>query len=183
MKKCLSLLLALVMVLGLLGSAAARDTGRTTAESVDFVILSTTDMHGKCWDVNVLTDGSETNTMLRVSTAVSQYRQSYGENMLVIDNGDLYQGTLVSVVQLGKITSGESQLPPAMALCLAHIGYDVSVLGNHEFNYPWTTMSKAYAYLDYNTKIHSYIICEIKTQPFEPSFLGQLSGYVSPFSC
>ena len=150
MKKCLSLLLALVMVLGLLGSAAARDTGRTTAESVDFVILSTTDMHGKCWDVNVLTDGSETNTMLRVSTAVSQYRQSYGENMLVIDNGDLYQGTPVSVVQLGKITSGESQLPPAMALCLAHIGYDVSVLGNHEFNYPWTTMSKAYAYLEEN---------------------------------
>ena len=33
--------------------------------------------------------------------------------------------------------------------------------------------------LFYNTKIHSYIICEIKTQPFEPSFLGQLSGYVS----
>ena len=33
--------------------------------------------------------------------------------------------------------------------------------------------------LFYNTKIHSYVICEIKTQPFEPSFLGQLSGYVS----
>ena len=149
MRKCLSLLLALMLVLGLLPAAVtAEDT--PAPETVDFVILSTTDMHGKCWDKNVLTDAAETNTMLRVSTAVSQFRQNYGENMLVIDNGDLYQGTPVSVVQLGKITSGESELPPAMALCLAHIGYDVSVLGNHEFNYPWTTMRKAYDYLEEN---------------------------------
>lgn len=33
--------------------------------------------------------------------------------------------------------------------------------------------------LFYNTHIHSYVIVEIKTQKFEPSFLGQLSGYVS----
>ena len=33
--------------------------------------------------------------------------------------------------------------------------------------------------LFYNTHIHSYIITEVKTQKFEPSFLGQLSGYVS----
>ena len=33
--------------------------------------------------------------------------------------------------------------------------------------------------LFYNTHIHSYVIAEIKTQKFEPSFLGQLSGYVS----
>ena len=144
MKKILSLFLALALLLTLLPVFAAAEEGG----SVDFVVLSTTDMHGKCWDKNVLTDANETNTMLRVSTAVSQYRANYGENLLLVDNGDLYQGTPVSVVQLGKITSGESDLPPAMALCLAEIGYDVSVLGNHEFNYPWTTMSQAYAYLE-----------------------------------
>ena len=143
MKKLLSLLLALVLLLGILpGAVFAEDEG-----AVDFVVLSTTDMHGKCWDKNVLTEGNENNTMLRVSTAVSQLRESYGENLLLIDNGDLYQGTPVSTVQLGKITSGESTEPPAMALCLGDIGYDVSVLGNHEFNYPWTTMTKAYDYL------------------------------------
>ena len=145
MKQAIAMLLALVLLLGVLPAAAA---AAEQTDTVDFAILSTTDMHGKCWDVNVLTDGNETNNMLRVSTAVSQYRQSYGENLLVIDNGDLYQGTPVSVVQLGKITSGESDLPAAMALCLAEIGYDVSVLGNHEFNYPWTTMRGIYAYLE-----------------------------------
>jgi len=33
--------------------------------------------------------------------------------------------------------------------------------------------------LFYNTKIHSYVIVEVKTTVFETSFLGQLSGYVS----
>ena len=144
MKKTFAIVLALTLLLGLLPVPASA----AGSESVDFAVLSTTDMHGKCWDKNVLTDAAETNNMLRVSTAVSQIRQTYGENMLLIDNGDLYQGTPVSVVQLGKITSGESELPPAMALCLGQIGYDVSVLGNHEFNYPWTTMTKAYSYLE-----------------------------------
>ena len=143
MKKFFSLLLVLAMLLSVLPAAAFAADG----DSVDFVVLSTTDMHGKCWDKNVLTENNENNTMLRVSTAVAGYRESYGDNLLLIDNGDLYQGTPVSTVQLGKITSGESNEPPAMALCLGDIGYDVSVLGNHEFNYPWTTMTKAYEYL------------------------------------
>ena len=143
MKKFFSLLLVFAMLLSVLPAAAFAADGDT----VDFVVLSTTDMHGKCWDKNVLTENNENNTMLRVSTAVDEYRESYGDNLLLIDNGDLYQGTPVSTVQLGKITSGESNEPPAMALCLGDIGYDVSVLGNHEFNYPWTTMTKAYEYL------------------------------------
>ena len=143
MKKTMALLLALVLLLGMLPAAGFA----AEAETVDFVVLSTTDMHGKCWDKNVLTEANENNTMLRVSTAVRGFRETYGENLLLIDNGDLYQGTPVSTVQLGKISSGESSDPPAMALCLGDIGYDVSVLGNHEFNYPWTTMTKAYDYL------------------------------------
>ena len=144
MKRLISFLCVLAMLLTLLPMAAFAAEG----ESVDFVVLSTTDMHGKCWDKNVLTDGNENNNMLRVSTAVQGYRETYGENLLLIDNGDTYQGTPVSTVQLGKITSGESDLPAAMALCLGDIGYDVSVLGNHEFNYPWSTMSGIYAYLE-----------------------------------
>ena len=31
----------------------------------------------------------------------------------------------------------------------------------------------------YNTVLHCYVVVEVKTKKFEPSFLGQLSGYVS----
>ena len=117
----------------------------------DVAILSTTDMHGKCWNTNILTGAAENNNMLRVSTAVKQFRQEYGaENVLLIDNGDLFQGTPVSQVQLLMRASGESTDQPAMAVCLKEIGYDAFVLGNHEFNYPWDIMSDTYRWLEEN---------------------------------
>ena len=87
--------------------------------------------------------------MLRVSTAVSRIRAEFGpENVLLIDNGDLFQGTPISQVQLLRYFAGSSDLPPAMALCLARIGYDAFVLGNHEFNYEWKGMNAVYDWLE-----------------------------------
>jgi 2',3'-cyclic-nucleotide 2'-phosphodiesterase/3'-nucleotidase len=146
MKRLISFLCVLAMLLTLLPVAAFAAEG----ESVDFVVLSTTDMHGKCWDKNVLTDGNENNNMLRVSTAVQGYRETYGENLLLIDNGDTYQGTPVSTVQLGKITSGESDWPAVMALALADMEYTAAALGNHEWNYPYATMEGIRSYLAEN---------------------------------
>lgn len=115
----------------------------------DVAVLTTTDMHGKCWDTNVLTDAAEKNNMLHVSTAARQFREKYGaENVLLIDNGDLFQGTAVSEIQLLDYISGNSKEPPAMALCLAEIGYDAFVLGNHEFNYDWKPMRNIYTWIE-----------------------------------
>ena len=33
--------------------------------------------------------------------------------------------------------------------------------------------------LFYHVRLHCYVVVEVKTEPFEPAFLGQLSGYVS----
>ena len=68
--------------------------GEKAADYTDVVILSTTDMHGKCWNTNVLTDSPQRGSMLKVSSAVTQIREEYGEeNVLLVDNGDLFQGT------------------------------------------------------------------------------------------
>lgn len=150
MKRLLAVLCVLAMVLTLAPMAAFADVilppDEFEDETIDFAVLSTTDMHGKCWDTNVLTDGTESNNMLKVKTAVNQIRKDY-KNVILVDNGDLYQGTPVSSVQLNKYTQGLSEDPLAMAVCLADIGYDASVLGNHEFNYSWKTMQDARAYL------------------------------------
>ena len=117
----------------------------------DVAVMSTTDMHGKCWSENVLNDTDEKHSMLRVSTAVKKTREMYGEeNVILIDNGDLFQGTPVSQTQLMEYSSGKSKEPPAMALCLREIGYTVFSLGNHEFNYDFQTMSDTYAWLSEN---------------------------------
>ena len=99
--------------------SALAEQGQADGAYTDVAILSTTDMHGKCWDTNLLTLSTVKNNMLRVSTAVNRIRTEFGpENVLLIDNGDLFQGTPVSQVQLFRYFAGSSDLPPAMALCL-----------------------------------------------------------------
>lgn len=120
-------------------SAMALDAKEEFAE---FVLMTTTDMHGKCWNVNILNDTQVNNSMLRVATAVKAARAKYGDNVIVIDNGDLFQGTPISSY---NIQCGGKENP--MAIALKYIGYDAFVLGNHEFNYSFTTMQKVYEYL------------------------------------
>ena len=97
--------------------AAERPEEQEEQASTEVVILTTTDIHGKCWDVNLLTGQEEKNNLLRISTAVRQIRQKYGpENVLLIDNGDLFQGTQVSQVQLQQRSAGTSNGPPAKAV-------------------------------------------------------------------
>ncbi len=114
----------------------------------EFVVLSTTDMHGRCWDKNILNDTNMNNSMLNVATAVAELRETYGENVVLIDNGDTYQGTPVSTLQISEYTQGNTTDPNPMAISLKYIGYDLVTVGNHEFNYAWSTMSDIYAYLE-----------------------------------
>ena len=142
-----TILLLVVCALAVLCGAAAEEKAACT----DIVILSTTDLHGKCWETNLLTGAAEMNNILRVSTAVKEIREKYGkENVLLIDNGDLYQGTQVSEYQLLQRRLHQSDDPLVMALCLKEIGYTASVPGNHEFNYPWDLMQENYRWLKEN---------------------------------
>ncbi|MBQ9291561.1 MAG: metallophosphoesterase [Clostridia bacterium] len=139
------MLLLMVCAFAMICGAEAEEKAAYT----DIVILSTTDLHGKCWDTNVLTGSAEKNNLLRISTAVNEIREKYGkEQVLLIDNGDLYQGTQVSEYQLMQRHLDQSDAPLAMALCLKEIGYTASVLGNHEFNYPWEVMEENYRWLE-----------------------------------
>ncbi len=140
LKRGLALLCMLALLLCMIPAAAS------AADLGEFTILSTTDMHGRCWDVNLLTGGSVSNSMLNVSSAVASVRNSKS-NVILIDNGDLYQGTPISGYHLTQLKAGETTDPNPMALCLAEIKYDISVIGNHEFNYSWDVMEQTRSYL------------------------------------
>ncbi len=140
-KRSIALLCMLAMLLSVLPAVSAAEG------DAEFVVLTTTDMHGRCWDKNVLNDTNMNNSMLNVATAVAQLRETYGENVVLIDNGDTYQGTPVSTLQISEYTQGLTTDPNPMALSMKYIGYDVSNVGNHEFNYAWGTMSDTYDYL------------------------------------
>ena len=142
MKRGLALLCTLALLLSLMPAVFAAE-GET-----EFVVLSTTDMHGRTWDRNVLNDTNMNNSMLNVATAVAKMRETYGENVVLVDNGDTYQGTPVSTLQISQYTQGVTTDPNPMAIAMKYIGYDAANSGNHEFNYAWDTMADIYAYLE-----------------------------------
>ncbi len=139
LKKILALLCVFALLLGLVPAVSAADLG-------EFTILSTTDMHGRCWDTNILNDTGANNTLLHASTAVKQIR-AQKQNVILLDNGDTYQGTPVSTYQLSLQKQGLTDLPNPMALAMKEMDYDAATIGNHEFNYDWETMDAVRDYL------------------------------------
>ena len=146
MKHILKRSLAFVCMLALLVGIAPMALTASAAEVGEFTVLSTTDMHGRCWDTNVLNDTKTTNSMLNVATAVAGIRAEK-ENVILLDNGDTYQGTPVSSYQLSLQKQDKTDLPNPMALSMKEIGYDAATVGNHEFNYAWDLMNDVRAYL------------------------------------
>ncbi len=152
-KKIMASLLAMSMCLSMLPANALAAEANVTLDLAggQFVIMSTTDVHGKVWDENILNDTTVNNSLLNASTAVSKYREEYGkDNVILLDNGDLYQGTPISSYNISQYTQGKTTEINPLARALAYMNYDAAILGNHEFNYPWETMSDIYDYLDKN---------------------------------
>ena len=143
-KKTLSLVLALVMLLSLVPISVSAET----SDSTQFVVMSTSDVHGKVWNKNLLNDTNVNDSLLNVATAVKEIRAEFGENTILIDNGDLYQGTPVASYHISQYSMGLTDSMNPMTLALEYIGYDTYTLGNHEFNYPWETMVDFYDYLE-----------------------------------
>lgn len=124
LKRILAGTLSAVMVLGTTGGAFA------AGGEVTIGIYSTTDMHGKCYDVNPITGKEVKDSLLKVATAMAQEREEQ-DYTLLLDNGDIIQGT--PIISYNITMEGGEQNP--MALCLRYCGYDAFTLGNHEFNF------------------------------------------------
>ena len=114
-KKLLSLLLAMVMVLGLAVPAFAADdplVSPAPAADGSITVLYTNDVH-------TYIDGKLTYSL------VAGYRDSLGENVLLVDAGDHIQGTAYGSMDKGK----------TIISLMNAAGYDLATLGNHEFDY------------------------------------------------
>jgi uncharacterized repeat protein (TIGR01451 family) len=87
---------------------------------ISFTLLHTNDFHG-----NLQPAGSNPG-MARLAYRIDQIRTSVGaENTLLLDAGDIMQGTLLS-----NLFHGESTID-----LYNYVGYDAATFGNHEFDW------------------------------------------------
>lgn len=109
--------------------AAADDTG-----TKKITILGTSDVHGQLWNYSY-EDNKETPVGLaQVSSAVQSVRQQNQNGTVLIDNGDMVQGTILTD-DLYNTKEGYKDKAHPMIKAMNYMNYDAMVLGNHEFNF------------------------------------------------
>jgi 2',3'-cyclic-nucleotide 2'-phosphodiesterase (5'-nucleotidase family) len=133
---------ALLLVLAAASACARPGTSPRDAarpDSLTLVVAGTTDVHGwlRGWDY--FTNAPDTaRGLTRVATIVDSLRSANPDRVLLVDAGDLLQGTLVTSIAL----QDSLRTNPIIATMNA-MGYDASAIGNHEFNYGRRYLSRA----------------------------------------
>jgi len=99
-------------------------------DSVSVALLYTTDVHGNVLPIYYGNNAPSPAGLARLAPLIRRQKELY-RNHLLIDNGDLLQGTPFSYY-FARFGGGE---PNPTIRILNELGYDAAVLGNHEFNY------------------------------------------------
>nr|WP_165807601.1 bifunctional 2',3'-cyclic-nucleotide 2'-phosphodiesterase/3'-nucleotidase [Plesiomonas shigelloides] len=103
------------------------------AATVELRVLETTDLHSNMMDYDYYKDKpTEKFGLTRTATLIGEARKE-AKNSVLVDNGDLIQGSPMGDYQATKGLKKGEQHPVYKAMNL--LDYQVGNLGNHEFNY------------------------------------------------
>src|SRR6266581_279140 len=103
-----------------LASAAAA----LNSDTVCISILHTTDIHGHILPTSDYDGNPDRGGLARCVTQIRRWRRQ-NPNSILIDVGDVYQGTEVSLRNKGEL----------MIDLFNHLKYDAWIVGNHEFDW------------------------------------------------
>ncbi len=107
--------------------------GPAMADTIKLRIIETTDIHTNVMDYDYYKDQPSQQIGLSRATTLVKQAKSEVENSVLVDNGDLIQGSPMGDYMAAKgIQAGEVH-PVYKAMNQLH--YDVGNIGNHEFNY------------------------------------------------
>ncbi|TBL71346.1 bifunctional metallophosphatase/5'-nucleotidase [Paenibacillus thalictri] len=108
------------------------------ASKFNLTILETSDIHGNILPIHYANNQPNDVGLAKIATLIRKERARH-EHVLVIDNGDLIQGTPLAYHHARL--DNESFNP--MVAALNELKYDAAVMGNHEFNYGLAFLQKA----------------------------------------
>ncbi len=107
--------------------------GPVMADTVKLRIIETTDIHTNLMDYDYYKDkASKKIGLTRAATLVKQARSEV-QNSILVDNGDLIQGSPMGDYMAAKGIRPGDVHPVYKAM--NQLSYDVGNIGNHEFNY------------------------------------------------
>src|SRR6266403_1134942 len=119
---------------GLLGAfpTLASAAAALNADTVSISILHTTDLHGHILPTADYNGNPDYGGLARCAAQIRRWRRQ-NPNSILIDVGDVYQGTDVSLRNKGEL----------MIDLFNHLKYDAWIVGNHEFDWGIETLISA----------------------------------------
>lgn len=106
-----------------LGTSAAQET-----KTVKLRLIETSDVHGSFFPYNFIERKETKGSMARVSSYVNKLRKQYGENVILLDNGDILQGQ-PTCYYYNYIATDK---PNIVSKILNYMHYDAVAVGNHD---------------------------------------------------
>ncbi|MET3698194.1 2',3'-cyclic-nucleotide 2'-phosphodiesterase/3'-nucleotidase [Bacillus oleivorans] len=110
----------------------------TVSQQINLIILETSDVHGNIFPINYGTNEETPLGLAKIATVIKKEREK-NPYTLLIDNGDLIQGTPLTYHYI----KFANQQPNPMIKILNSLEYDAAVIGNHEFNYGMKVLNQA----------------------------------------
>ncbi|QKS72721.1 bifunctional 2',3'-cyclic-nucleotide 2'-phosphodiesterase/3'-nucleotidase [Paenalkalicoccus suaedae] len=116
-------------------TAASANTEVTPQDDTHtLAIMGTTDIHAHLMPYDYMTDEpNNTYGLSKVMSVVEEQREKFA-NTLLIDNGDIVQGSILGNMEtiLNDLPEGEVN---TIIQAMNYMDYDAAALGNHEFNF------------------------------------------------
>ena len=97
-------------------------------ETVNLKIIETSDVHGCFFPYDYIENTPMEGSLARVSTYLKTVRKQYGENVILLENGDILQGQPTCYYT----NFIKPELPNAAAEIVNWLGYDAQAVGNHD---------------------------------------------------
>src|SRR3989454_5360566 len=109
------------------------------SDTAHVVIVATTDVHGRVLGWDYVRDAAAPGGLSRAATMVETVRAQYPDQVVLLDAGDLIEGTLFA----GYFAERDSQRPPPVVEALTAMQYDAATPGNHEFDFGGAVLARA----------------------------------------
>lgn len=97
-------------------------------ETITLHLVETSDVHGNFFPVNMLNGHQTRGSMARVASYVGNLRQKYGDDVILLENGDILQGQPLNYYYNFVDTLSAN----IAAQVVNYLGYDAQTIGNHD---------------------------------------------------
>ena len=124
MKSFIAVITGCLLALG----ASSANAMTTKEKTIDLKFIETSDVHGSFFPYDFINRKPKAGSLARVATYVNQLRSQHGENVILLDNGDILQGQPVNYYSNYVDTTSAN----IAAQVVNYLRYDAQTIGNHD---------------------------------------------------